>query len=292
MLMVTPAESALGAVVTGVDLGKLDDRTWRQIESAFHAFALLVFPGQWLTNDEQVAFGRRFGEIEQPMEVPNEGIVEVSARAGDGTWIIDPNDSVIRALAAAQEWHADGSCRPVSSKASLLSADVVPRRGGETEFADMRAAFDALSPEQQNRLDGLVATHAYGYRLTKLDGIAPSSAQVAAQPRAEHNLVKLHPVTKRRSLFIDEHVSAIRGMDDASAQTLARELLVSACRPPRVLCHRWQVGDLVVWDNRCVLHRARGWDWREERLMRHTRIAGDPVSEAAIVSLGASEAVM
>jgi alpha-ketoglutarate-dependent taurine dioxygenase len=285
ILTVTPTESTLGAVVTGADLGRLDDRTWRQIEAAFHEFALLVFPGQCLSNDEQVAFGRRFGEIEQSIELPSKGIIEVAARAGDGSWITNPSDSVIRALTGAQEWHTDSSCRPVSSKASLLSADVVPRRGGETEFADLRAAYDALSPEEKARFDSLTATHIYGYWLTKLDSAAHGSPEVSAQVRAEHDLVKLHPVTKRRALFIDRHVAAIRGMDDESAQALASGLLTFACRPPRVLCHRWRVGDIAVWDNRCVLHRARGWDWREARVMRHTRIAGDPVTEAAVAEL-------
>jgi alpha-ketoglutarate-dependent taurine dioxygenase len=287
LLAITPTEATLGAVVTGVDLSMLDDRTWRQIEAAFHEFALLVFPGQWLSNDEQVAFGRRFGEIEQLVDPPNEGIVELSARTADGSWITDPTDRVARALTGTREWHTDTSFRPASSKASLMSADTVPRQGGETEFADMRAAYDALSEDEKARFDGMTATHSYEYAQSKFDGIAPTSTEEPAQLNAEHQLVKRHPVTKRRSIFIGRYVCAIRGMNDESAQALASELLNFACRPPRVLCHRWQVGDVAVWDNRCVLHRACGWDWREPRVMRQTRIAGDPVSEGTAKDLSA-----
>jgi alpha-ketoglutarate-dependent taurine dioxygenase len=283
-LAINPTEATLGAVVTGVDLRVLDDRTWRQIEAAFHEFALLVFPGQWLSNDEQMAFGRRFGEIEQLVDLPNEGVIEISARTAEGIWITNPTDHVARALIGTREWHTDNSFQPVPSKASLTSADTVPRRGGETEFADMRAAYDALAEDAKARYDAMTATHCYEYAQSKLDGIARSTDE-SAQLGAEHHLVKRHPVTKRRSIFIGRYVCAIRGMNDESAQTLASELLSFACRPPRVVCHRWQVGDVAVWDNRCVLHRACGWDWREPRVMRQTRIAGDALSEAAVEDL-------
>jgi len=279
-LEITPTEATFGAVVTGVDLRVLDDPTWRQIEAAFHEFALLVFPGQWLSNDEQMAFGRRFGDIEQLVDLPNEGVIEISARTAEGVWITNPTDRVTRALTGTREWHTDNSFQPVSSKASLMSADTVPRRGGETEFADMRAAYDALAEDEKARYAAMTATHSYEYAQSKLDGIAASSAGESPELRAEHQLVRRHPVTKRRSLLIGRYVCAIRGMNDESAQALASELLSFACRPPRVLCHRWQVGDVAIWDNRCVLHRACGWDWREPRVMRQTRIAGDAGGEA------------
>jgi alpha-ketoglutarate-dependent taurine dioxygenase len=285
-LTITPTEATLGAVVTGVDLRVLDDRTWRQIEAAFHEFALLVFPGQWLSNDEQMAFGRRFGEIEQLADLPNEGVIEISARTAEGVWITNPTDRVARALTGTREWHTDNSFQQVPSNASLMSADTVPRRGGETEFADMRATYDALAEDEKARYAAMTATHSYEYAQSKLDGIACSTDE-SAQLGAEHHLVKRHPVTKRRSIFIGRYVCAIRGMNDESAQTLASELLSFACRPPRVLCHRWQVGDVAVWDNRCVLHRACGWDWHEPRVMRQTRIAGDALSEAAVEDLSA-----
>jgi alpha-ketoglutarate-dependent taurine dioxygenase len=139
----------------------------------------------------------------------------------------------------------------------------------------MRAAYDALPEATRARLDGLVATHSYRYSQGQIGGLeAYPTDRLAAIDGAEHPLVRTHPATGRRSLFIGRHAFRIRGMEDGAAEELLAELLCFACRPPRFLTHAWQVGDVVMWDNRCVLHRGRPWDLRQRRVMSHTRIAG------------------
>jgi alpha-ketoglutarate-dependent taurine dioxygenase len=285
---VRPTHATLGAVVTGVALRDLDDSAWRAIEDAWHTHGVLVFPDQHLTNDEQVAFSRRLGRLERlaKSNTPTErvDISRLSNLRADGTLVTDENEPTARMLIGNMGWHSDSSFRPVSAKASLLAAQTVPRAGGNTEFADMRAAYDALSDAVRQRLEGLVATHSYAYSQGKVGGLEAvfSPEARAAMVDVEHPLVRVHPATGRRSLFIGRHVYRIRGMDDTSAQALLEELLDFACRPPRVFAHEWRAGDLVLWDNRCVLHRARPWDFNDARVMFHTRVAGDGANEYAL----------
>jgi alpha-ketoglutarate-dependent taurine dioxygenase len=269
----TPTDATLGAVVTGVDLSDVDDATAAQIESAFHEHAVLVFPDQHLREAGQVALSRRFGNLETAGD--NEVFPIANVRP-DGSLIDDPTDPRALLLTGNQTWHSDSSFKKVSAKASMMAAHVVPPTGGETEFADMRAAYDALPDAMKERLAGLVATHSYRYSQGQVGGLEVYPARgLDAIDGAEHSVVRTHPATGRRSLFIGRHAFRIRGMDDQAAQALLAELLDFACRPPRVLTHTWQVGDVVMWDNRCVLHRGRAWDWRERRVLSHTRIAGD-----------------
>jgi alpha-ketoglutarate-dependent taurine dioxygenase len=172
---------------------------------------------------------------------------------------------------------------PVSAKASMLSAQVVPPEGGETEWADMRAAYDALDEETRSRIAGLCAHHSIAYSQAKA-GFDSTFGYGMDEPSQLRPLVKVHPVTGRPALFIGRHAHAIPGLEPEASDALLADLLDAACRPPRVYRHRWAPGDLVVWDNRCVLHRACEWDLAEPRAMRHTRIAGDPATEASVSS--------
>jgi alpha-ketoglutarate-dependent taurine dioxygenase len=269
-------------------LRALDDATWRAIEDAWHEHGVLIFPGQHLGNDEQVAFSRRLGQLERlaASNTPTTrvDISRISNLKADGTLVTDEAEPSARMIIGNMGWHSDSSFRPVSAKASLLSAHVLPSAGGDTEFADMRAAYDALADDVKVRLEGLVATHSYAYSQGKVGGLEQvfTPEARAAMIDVEHPLVRVHPATGRKSLFIGRHVYRIRGMDDADAQALLEELLDAACRPPRVYVHRWKVGDLAMWDNRCVLHRARPWDFHEPRVMFHTRVAGDGANEYAL----------
>jgi len=277
---IEPAAATLGAVVRGVKLAELDDRAWRAIEDAFHERGVLIFPGQHLSRREQAEFGCRFGELDP---VSAKGTVPISNVKPDGTLRNDA-DSVKQILLGNEGWHTDSSYMPVSARASLLSAEVVTERGGETQWADMRAAYDALDDRLRERIAGLAAYHSLKY----------SQARAGFESEANHAysygfdqadaplrpLVKVHPVTGRRSLFIGRHAHGIPGLDPSESEKLLDELLAFACRPPRVLEHRWQPGDLAIWDNRCVLHRARPYDPNVPRVLHHTRIAGDPRTES------------
>jgi len=284
-LHIRPSDATLGSVITGVRIAALESAEWRAIEAAFHERAVLIFPGQHPTRSEQVAFGRRFGELDSL--VARSGTVPISNRLPDGK-LLDDAHPAKQMLLGNEGWHTDSSYMPVSARASLLSAEVVTEHGGETEWADMRAAWDALDETTRELVASLAAYHSIKYSQARAGytnqpsgaygyGLDPDDAPLRP-------LVKVHPVTGRRALFIGRHAFGIPGLTAAESERLLDELLDFACRPPRVLRHRWQPGDLAIWDNRCVLHRARSYDPAVPRVLHHTRIAGDPVTEAGIAS--------
>jgi alpha-ketoglutarate-dependent taurine dioxygenase len=282
---VKPAGASLGAEI-GVDLRDLDATTFVEIEAAFHEHAVLIFRDQHLTREEEVAFALRFGVLET---FSSEGsysavkyldgapvVVDIANVDANGIPITDRRHPTMQQLAGNWGWHADSSFRPPGSKASVLAAVEVPTEGGETEFADMRAAYDALSSDDQERLGQLHAWHSISYSQAVIGAsdVAPAS-DPTTMSGAWHPVVQRHPVTGRPALCIGRHACQIFGMDVGEAQSLLRDLLAEACRPPRVLTHRWMVGDVVIWDNRCALHRGKPWDLSERRVMRHVRIAGE-----------------
>ena len=286
-ISIEPADATLGAVVTGVRIGALAPDEWRAIEAAFDAYAVLIFPGQHPTRDEQRAFGLRFGALDALVAAT--GTIALSNVLDDGTLMADghPGKQLLR---GNEGWHTDSSYMPVSAKASMLSAEIVPDAGGETEWADMRAAWDALEPALRARIEPLCAHHSIRYSQARAGlsdraekGFAYGLDQAEAPLRP---LVKTHPATGRRALFIGRHAHAIPGLDPHESEKLLDDLLAFACQPPRVLAHRWAPGDLAVWDNRCVLHRARPYDARVPRVLHHTRIAGDPATESALPAAG------
>jgi alpha-ketoglutarate-dependent taurine dioxygenase len=278
-LRIEPTGATLGALVNGVRLAALAEPEWRAIERAFLEHALLIFPGQHLAPDEQAAFAKRFGAIEYI--APTRSTVPISNRRADGSLLSD-DDPGMKIMLGNEGWHTDSSYMPVSAKASVLSAQVVPARGGQTEWADMRAAYQALEPALRERIATLAAHHSIHYSQSRIGfgaGYAGYGADVEKPPLRP--LVKRHPVTGRPSLFIGRHAHGIPGLAPAESERLLDELMDFACRPPRTHEHTWQPGDVAIWDNRCVLHRARPYDHREARVMHHTRIAGDPATEAA-----------
>ena len=280
-LVVEPVDATLGAVVTGVRLADLDDETWSEVEAAFHEHAVLIFPGQHLTSEEQRAVGLRFGPFDELGD--GRGLTPISNVDRDGR-LLAPDSPVLGILQGNEGWHTDSSYMPVSAKASILSAHVVPSVGGQTEWADMRAAYDALSDDMKARVANLTACHSLVYsqgRIGRTD--APAGAYGYHDgPAPRRPLVKVHPVTGRPSLFIGRHAYGVLGLTEGESEALLDQLVDFACQPPRVHTHDWRVGDVVVWDNRCVLHRVRPWDPAQPRVMKHTRIAGDPETESSI----------
>ncbi|MEM9713661.1 MAG: TauD/TfdA family dioxygenase [Actinomycetota bacterium] len=280
---ITPLDATLGAVVEDVRLRSLDDGTWATIEAAFLRHALLIFPGQHLTDAEQTAFASRFGPIERI--VAGADTIPISNRFRDGTPLAADHYST-RIQQGNEGWHTDSSYMPLAAKASVLSARVVPSAGGGTEWADMRAAHDALDPATRERIAGLSAHHSIYHSQAQIGHEVESGAGYGFHDEGAplRPLVKVHPETGRSALFIGRHAHSIPGWSPGASQALLAELLDGACRPPRTHEHRWAPGDVVVWDNRCVLHRARPYDRSEGRTMHHTRISGDPASELAPTS--------
>jgi alpha-ketoglutarate-dependent taurine dioxygenase len=278
-----PLENAtFGAVVKGVRLANIDDEVFAKLYQAWLDYALLIFPGQHLRMAEHVAFAKRFGLLEFEIK-------PVSNVRRDGTIRADDDsDRVVKILKGNMNWHFDFTFLPIQTKGGVLSAQVVASKGGETGWADMRASYDALSPAMKERIDGLKAHHSVSYSQAKLgyvndindkfDGVK-FGAEVEHPPLRP--LVKTHPETGRKALMIGRHAHGIPGLSEEESEKLLEELETFACRPPRVFFHRWQPGDVVVWDNRCLMHRACPWDMREPRIMHHSSMAGDPVAEFA-----------
>ena len=276
-MKIAPSVATLGATVTEVRLAALSDDQWQGIENAFHRYAVLVFPKANLTEDEHIAFSRRFGPLERTLSkrTQRQEISLLSNVAGDGR-IAKPDDALGLFLKGNRYWHTDSSFKKVAAKASLLRALEVPDSGGDTEWADMRAAWDALDRTTQARLEGLVAVHSYAYSQGKVGGIALlTQAERDALPPVRHPLVRTHPATPRRSLYVGRHASHVVGMEEEEGRALLAKLTEDACQPPRIFRHRWQPGDLVAWDNRCVLHRGHPWPLEMPRVMRRTTVAGD-----------------
>lgn len=275
-------DATLGAVVTDVDLSDLGDDEWDAIHRAFLEHAVLVFPDQHLDAASQREFGLRFGGLEAAL-VGARGVVTISNQDSDGSPRPD-DDPVMAILRGNEGWHTDSSYMPIAAKASILSAQVVPATGGETEWADMRASYALLDPSLQERLGGLAAYHSLEYSQARAGEVQEVGYGIGLGEMPLRPLVKVHPETDRPALFIGRHAHDIVGLDPAESEQLLDGLLADACRPPRTYRHTWTAGDVVVWDNRCVLHRAHPYDYREIRVMRHTRVAGDPASEGAVGS--------
>jgi alpha-ketoglutarate-dependent taurine dioxygenase len=279
---VTPTNATLGAVVTELELARMDGPTWKAVEDAYHQHGVLIFPGQHLTEAEQIAFALRFGEMELLAADPEMKAVAISNQKPDGT-VYAPDEHRFKSLRGNEGWHTDSSYMPLAAKASVLSAQVVPPSGGETEWADMRAAYDALDEATRRRIAGLSAHHSLYHSQAMIGHVVKPGAGYGFHTKGAplRPLVKVHPVTGRPALFIGRHAHDIPGLDPAESEKLLADLVDFACRPPRVHTHRWQPGDVVIWDNRCVLHRARPYDYAQPRVLRHTRVAGDPRTELA-----------
>jgi alpha-ketoglutarate-dependent taurine dioxygenase len=275
---IEPIDATLGAVITGVRLAGLTDDEWLEVEHAFDEHAVLVFPGQDLTSPDQISFAQRFGPIEVLVDGYDAVPISTVDRTGE---VMAPDHPVMQVVRGNQGWHTDSTYMSVSAKASVLSARVVPKAGGETEWADMRAAYDALDDATRDQISGLCAYHSIVYSQAKAGFDSAVGYGMDELPQLRP-LVKIHSVTGRPALFIGRHAHAIPGLTEAESDALLTRLLDDACRPPRVHRHHWQPGDVVVWDNRCVLHRACEWDLAEPRVMVHTRVAGDPATESAI----------
>jgi len=281
-LTIAPTDRTLGARVTGVKLAQLTAGEWTEIHSAFLTYGVLAFPDQHLSESEQGGFARRFGEPEQLSPKQKGANIPISNAKPDGS-VAKPDEYQYQILRGNEGWHTDSTYMPVASKVAMLSAQVLPTEDGETEFADMRAAWDVLSVEKQQQLEGLSAYHSlyysqeqagYTHKTDNIYGLHDKGA-----PRRA--VVKVHPETGRKSIYTGRHAYGLAGMtEQASAQFLA-QLLEQACQPPRVYTHRWKVGDIVVWDNRCLMHRARPYDASQPRVLRGTRILGDRATELA-----------
>jgi len=288
-LTITPLLPHLGARVEGVDLASaIDDDTFRTIDAAFNEHSVLVFPGQRLTDEQQMRFSERFGPLETTLSSigqerrlhPN--LVDLSNIDPDHDGqLMDWSDRRMIYQSGNQLWHTDSSFKPVPAMASLLSGREVPPAGGETEFVSMRHAYATLPEETRRRLDGRVVVHSILYsRSTIAKGLFDPEHERGLPP-VRQALVRVNPVNGRKSIYIGSHAWYIEGLPYEESRRLLDDLLAHTTRSGAEFQHRWTQWDLVMWDNRCVLHRGRPWDaGKHVRVMRRTTIAGQgPTAE-------------
>jgi alpha-ketoglutarate-dependent 2,4-dichlorophenoxyacetate dioxygenase len=248
-------------------------------------YAVLVFRDQDLSDDQQLVFTRHFGALESygsPGHIRRAqeqrlgpGIADFSNLDKDGK-IISAEDRIWFFKLGDRLWHSDSSFRPVPAKYSLLSGRVLPSSGGNTEFADMRAAYDALDARTKTEIEPLVCLHSLIYSREAIGFTQLSEDEVAAFRPVRQRLVRTHPVTGRKSLFLAAHAGAIEGWTIPESRMFLRDLTEHATQREFVYSHPWRLHDLVMWDNRQTMHRARRFDDRNEvRDVRRTTLAGD-----------------
>jgi alpha-ketoglutarate-dependent 2,4-dichlorophenoxyacetate dioxygenase len=277
--------------VAGVDLSRALSRDEvAAIEAGMDRYAVLVFHDQKITDEHQMAFSRNFGALEDArggnITKPEDkrlqvGMNDVSNLGRDGQPL--PRDSRVRLFNLGNMlWHSDSSFRPVPAKYSLLSARVVNPTGGNTEFADMRAAYDALDAGTKALIEDLVCEHSLMYSRGSLGMLDYSDEERAMFRPVRQRLVRTHPVTGRKSLYLSSHAGGIVGMPMPEARVLLRDLNEHATQPRFVYVHAWRVWDLVMWDNRQMMHRVRRYDESQPRDMRRTTVAGDAPTTAQV----------
>jgi alpha-ketoglutarate-dependent 2,4-dichlorophenoxyacetate dioxygenase len=277
--------------VSGVDIARpLKPDEVAAIEAGMDRYAVLVFRDQKVTDEQQMAFSLNFGALEDArggnITRPEDkrlatGMNDVSNLGRDGRPL--ERDSRQRLFNLGNMlWHSDSSFRPVPAKYSLLSARVVNPTGGNTEFADMRAAYDALDAPTKTLIEDLITEHSLMYSRGSLGMLDFSDEERAMFRPVRQRLVRTHPVTGRKSLYLSSHAGGIVGMPMPEARILLRDLTEHATQPRFVYAHIWRPWDLVIWDNRQMMHRARRYDESQPRDMRRTTVAGNAPTTAQV----------
>ena len=288
---VTQLHPLFVAEARGIDLRQaLGEAAVAELTAAIDRDAVLVFRGELLTEDQQLAFSMRFGSIAGQNGVLQTGVKRrVSDQLVDIS-NLDENNRVLGAMdrrrmfaLGNQLWHTDSSFKRVPAKYSLLHAHAVTREGGETQLADMRAAYDALPAKMKARLDGLLAEHSIFHSRSKLGFTEFSAEERAALPPVQHPVVRVHPGSRRKSLYLASHASHIVGWPVPDGRMLIAELIEHATQPRFVYTHVWAPGDLVMWDNRCTMHRGRPYDEAAHRRDLRRATIDDPAAAADTV---------
>ncbi|MDO9711240.1 TauD/TfdA dioxygenase family protein [Paracraurococcus lichenis] len=278
-LSLHPLHPVFAAEASGLDLRRpLAQAELDAIVDAMDRYAVLLFRDQPMTEQEQIAFARRFGPLNpglkqigrQQERMAEQAMIDISNLGPDGRPLPRESKKILSGL-ANQLWHSDSSFQAPAVSYSMLSAVRLPSWGGETEFADLRAAWDALPARLQRQVEGLEAEHyALHSRMTLLGDTDYTPEQQAALPPVIWPLVRVHPGSGRKALFAGIHARRILGMGLAEGKMLLLDLLEHATDKAWRWTHRWQVGDLLIWDNRCTLHRGRAYDLDEVRELRRT----------------------
>jgi alpha-ketoglutarate-dependent 2,4-dichlorophenoxyacetate dioxygenase len=275
-LQLRPFAGGFGAEVLGVQVAAVDDDTFPAVYAAFLEHQLLLFRDQILPPADQVAFARRFGEVQvHVMDQYHAGehpeLYTLSNLGADG------RPSGRHPDRGTLAWHTDGSWRRATGQATMLYAEQMPQSGGDTSFADMYSAYAALDPPDQARLAGLRAIHNLNFSRNRRHGEEPmTEAQRRAVPPVEHPVLRTHPETGRKCIFLGDHAETIQGMDYAQGRAFVDALNERIVAAARLYTHRWRPGDFMAWDNRCLMHKAESYDTaREPRVIRRCTVLGE-----------------
>jgi alpha-ketoglutarate-dependent 2,4-dichlorophenoxyacetate dioxygenase len=282
---IRPLHPVFAGEISGVDCRKpLTSDVVAAIEAGMNHYAVLVFRDQNLTDQEQIAFTQHFGKLENYKTMGHvrkredrrlgPGIADFSNLDKDGE-IMSGDDRVWFFKLGDRLWHSDSSFRAIPAKYSLLSARILPSWGANTEFADMRAAYDALDERTKVEVEDLICEHSLIYSREAIGFTHLTAEEITAFQPVRQRLVRTHPASGRKSLFLSSHAGAIVGWTIPEARMFLRDLTERATAPMLVYSHAWRPHDLVMWDNRSTMHRARRFDRNEIRDVRRTTLAGD-----------------
>ena len=280
-IIVQPLHPIFAAQVTGLDLREpLADATVAAIDNAINQYAVLVFPGQFITDEQQMAFSRRFGDLETTVKLYRKDYMpRLDPHVSDVSNLdhrnqIRTKDDRLRLNGLGNRlWHSDSSFKRIPARFSLLSARAIPSEGGDTQFADMRAAWDALPDRSKTRLRGMICEHTQLFSRARIGFTDWSEEEREKMAPVPQVLVRTHPGSGRQSLYLSSHAGRIRGMEEPEARMLLTDLTEHATQREFVYTHKWTLGDLVMWDNRCTMHRAREYDDTEVRDMHRTTVS-------------------
>ncbi len=276
--------------LTGVDVRRADDATMDEIRTLMDRYAVLVVRDQPFADDEQAAFARRLGGelvtkvgrsvIDTASRLKEPGLTDIS-NLDENEAIMDRADRRRMYSLGNRLWHTDSSFQNPSARYSMLSAKEVPASGGETEYADLRAAYDALPAALKTQIEDLRAFHSIIYSRETIGFTEFSDAERAQFPGAEQPLVRTHPGSGRKGLYVASHASHVVGWPVPDGRLLLRELMTLATLPQFVYRHTWRVGDFLIWDNRCTLHRGLPFDESTQRRdLRRVTTIDVPVGSA------------
>jgi alpha-ketoglutarate-dependent 2,4-dichlorophenoxyacetate dioxygenase len=274
---IVPLGPGFAAEMRGVTLAQVaaDDDAYAAVRAAFEEHSVLVFRDQEVTDDSQLAFSRRFG----PPEVTKVGsqgtgthFVILSTIGEDGK-VVPPDHRLALSNKANQLWHTDSSFKNVPALTSVLSARIIPARGGETEYVSTRLAFERLDPSQRKTIENLFAWHDYAHSRGQIAPDLASPKERAALPPQCWRMVWKNPANGRSAVYVASHAYAVEGMESEAAKKLIGELIDAATAPGANYVHSWRNGDVVMWDNRATMHRGRPWPAHEARLMVRTTIS-------------------
>ncbi len=286
-LQVRPLSPALGAEVRGVDMSKpVDAATFAELHEAWMQHLVIVLPQQHVSDEQHVAFTRSFGapEIFHQKIIKSKNLREIFrvSNVDDDGQLMPPDHPTVTQLSLAQFWHTDSSYLQVPCTGALLHGVEVSRSGGETEFTNMYLVYEALPESLRRQVEGRKARHNFAHMHT-LKALRPmTDEERAAVPPVWQPMVRIHPVTKRKSLYISPiYNDEVEGMSPAAGKALVKELAEFAGQSRFVYRHRWETDDVLIWDNRCTMHQVTAFDPRERRVMHRTTVVGDAPVVAA-----------